>query len=402
MAFLRLAVRGDDEQAVGRAFSGAVVETSLASYPGTFFTSAPRCPGGGPLLADDGPRRSRDAAHRVRRRPVAGHAARGVRQRRRAGQRPPPTPRRRRPARPARGETSWSRYGCSSARARATRVGTPTSGVWADAEAVAAWLRQPSPWHCSKSCSPRSALRGQPAPAAEPARGQLRRARHPRLGRGLQPPPGHPGQGPRGAPALASGGGAGRAGGGRAGRGEARRILTAARADRRPGIGQDGARGVGRPHGRARRGHRSRLITAWSVFTALVVPRVTSSRRCACWPGPSVDRPAASRRSSQLRDARSCPVVRRPGGHGASSSSIWLCLIVLGVALIEWYAAGVDFATALGISGSSVFTLGIVSSGHAGRGWSRSLPPASACSSLRSRSPTCRRSTPSSPPVRPR
>jgi hypothetical protein len=41
MAYLRLAVRGEDEQAVGRAFSGAVVETSLASYPGTFFTSAP-------------------------------------------------------------------------------------------------------------------------------------------------------------------------------------------------------------------------------------------------------------------------------------------------------------------------------------------------------------------------
>jgi hypothetical protein len=41
MAFLRLAVRGDDGGAVGRGFSGAVVETSLASYPGTFFTSAP-------------------------------------------------------------------------------------------------------------------------------------------------------------------------------------------------------------------------------------------------------------------------------------------------------------------------------------------------------------------------
>ena len=41
MAYLRLAVRGDDERAVGRAFSGAVIETSLSSYPGTFFTSAP-------------------------------------------------------------------------------------------------------------------------------------------------------------------------------------------------------------------------------------------------------------------------------------------------------------------------------------------------------------------------
>jgi hypothetical protein len=41
VAFLRLAVRGDDAHAVGRGFSGAVVETSLSSYPGTFFTSAP-------------------------------------------------------------------------------------------------------------------------------------------------------------------------------------------------------------------------------------------------------------------------------------------------------------------------------------------------------------------------
>jgi hypothetical protein len=41
MAFLRLSARGDDERTVGRDFSGAVVETSLSSYPGTFFTSAP-------------------------------------------------------------------------------------------------------------------------------------------------------------------------------------------------------------------------------------------------------------------------------------------------------------------------------------------------------------------------
>jgi hypothetical protein len=41
MAYLRLAVLGEDESAVGRAFSGAVIETSLSSYPGTFFTSAP-------------------------------------------------------------------------------------------------------------------------------------------------------------------------------------------------------------------------------------------------------------------------------------------------------------------------------------------------------------------------
>ena len=43
-AFLRIAVRGDDPALVGRAFSSSVVETTLASYPGTFFTAAP----GGP------------------------------------------------------------------------------------------------------------------------------------------------------------------------------------------------------------------------------------------------------------------------------------------------------------------------------------------------------------------
>ena len=41
VALLRVAVRGDDEALVGRAFSSAVVETTLAGYPGTFATAAP-------------------------------------------------------------------------------------------------------------------------------------------------------------------------------------------------------------------------------------------------------------------------------------------------------------------------------------------------------------------------
>jgi hypothetical protein len=41
LAYLRLAVRGGDERGVGRAFSSALVETSLATYPGAFATSAP-------------------------------------------------------------------------------------------------------------------------------------------------------------------------------------------------------------------------------------------------------------------------------------------------------------------------------------------------------------------------
>jgi hypothetical protein len=40
-AFLRVAVRGEEQAVVGRGFSAAVVETTLASYPGTYFTAAP-------------------------------------------------------------------------------------------------------------------------------------------------------------------------------------------------------------------------------------------------------------------------------------------------------------------------------------------------------------------------
>jgi hypothetical protein len=40
-AFLRIAVRGEDERTVGRAFSAAAVETALASFPGAFYTGPP-------------------------------------------------------------------------------------------------------------------------------------------------------------------------------------------------------------------------------------------------------------------------------------------------------------------------------------------------------------------------
>ena len=63
MAYLRLAVRGDDEPAVGRAFSGAVVETSLSSYPGhVLHLGALGRAGRGALLADHRGRVGRDAA----------------------------------------------------------------------------------------------------------------------------------------------------------------------------------------------------------------------------------------------------------------------------------------------------------------------------------------------------
>jgi hypothetical protein len=101
------------------------------------------------------------------------------------------------------------------------------------------------------------------------------------------------------------------------------------------------------------------LATAWSVFTALVVPRVTSSpamRMLARTLGGSARRIAPKLPNYEMRDR----VLSFVGPAAMVLLFVlWLCLIVLGVALIEW-------DTALGISGSSVFTLGIVSSGQAG------------------------------------
>ena len=88
VAYLRLAVRGDDEALVGRSFSAAAVETALAGYPGAFVhRRADAGPGGRPVLADDrrgrrGPagRRSRRAAG-CGRRVVVGPAHRSGRSR---------------------------------------------------------------------------------------------------------------------------------------------------------------------------------------------------------------------------------------------------------------------------------------------------------------------------------
>ncbi len=108
------------------------------------------------------------------------------------------------------------------------------------------------------------------------------------------------------------------------------------------------------------------LVTAWSVFTALVVPRVTSSRAMRALAralGGTARGIAPKLRDYEARDR----VLSFVGPAAMVFLFVtWLCLLVLGVGLIEWYAAGVDFLTALGIAGSSVFTLGIVSSNDAG------------------------------------
>ncbi|MGA2473735.1 MAG: acyclic terpene utilization AtuA family protein [Acidimicrobiales bacterium] len=143
MAYLRLAVRGDDEQVVGRAFSGAVVETSLSSYPGTFFTSAPSGAQGvarywpttvaaaavEPRIECDGdavpatPPGIVDPARDTERSPAGGTA-------------PGPGP-----APPGEGLERvplWVLVGARSG----DKGGDANVGVWADEEAVGAWLGQ--------------------------------------------------------------------------------------------------------------------------------------------------------------------------------------------------------------------------------------------------------------------
>ena len=239
MAYLRLAVRGDDQHAVGRAFSGAVVETSLSSYPGTFFTSAPS---GAQGVARYWPTTVRAAAvtpriecdgRSVTPTPLgdlrSGAAARA------AGEEDA--------ARDPGGETGdrvavplWVLVGARSG----DKGGDANVGVWADDDAVADWLQRGFSVEAFKAVLPEvERVRGQPVPAPQPAGGELRRPRPSRLGRGLEPASGQPGEGPWRAPALTPHGGAVRAGGVRSGGGEAHRKLTAG-PDRPPSCSSPG------------------------------------------------------------------------------------------------------------------------------------------------------------------
>jgi hypothetical protein len=101
---------------------------------------------------------------------------------------------------------------------------------------------------------------------------------------------------------------------------------------------------------------------ALSVFTALVVPRVTSSR--------------AMRTVAKVIGVTARQILPRLPGYEARDRLmsyvgplsmitlfvLWLGSLVLGFGLIAWWASGQDFGSALAISGSSVFTLGIATS----------------------------------------
>ena len=121
------------------------------------------------------------------------------------------------------------------------------------------------------------------------------------------------------------------------------------------------------------------LFTVWSVFTVLVVPRVTSSRivrglaralgRAARWVSPRLP-------TYELRDR-----VLSFVGPAAMVLLfvVWLCVILLGFSLIIWWDSGTDYRIGTGDRG----LVGV----HArhrqrergrARGRSRSWPPASA------------------------
>jgi hypothetical protein len=106
--------------------------------------------------------------------------------------------------------------------------------------------------------------------------------------------------------------------------------------------------------------------TAWSVFTALVVPRVTSSRAMrgvARVIGGTARALSPHLPSYEVRDR----VFSFVGPAAMVSLFVmWLGLLVFGFGLIAWWAAGTTFGNAMAISGSSVFTLGIATNPQPG------------------------------------
>ncbi|MGP0030435.1 MAG: hypothetical protein ACLPVF_08010 [Acidimicrobiales bacterium] len=106
--------------------------------------------------------------------------------------------------------------------------------------------------------------------------------------------------------------------------------------------------------------------TALSVFTALVVPRVTPSRvmRVIGRVLNGTARQVVPRLPTyELRDR-----LLSLAGPAAMVSlfASWLVLLIVGFGLIVWWTSGVDLGSAMVIAGSSVFTLGIATSAASG------------------------------------
>jgi len=111
------------------------------------------------------------------------------------------------------------------------------------------------------------------------------------------------------------------------------------------------------------------LVVAWtslSVFTALVVPRVTSSRmvRGTARVLGVVAKMVVPRLPSYESRDRLMSMI----GPGSMIVlfGLWLTALVFGFSLIMWWDTGQTFGRAIELSGSSVFTLGIATIDRAG------------------------------------
>ncbi len=103
------------------------------------------------------------------------------------------------------------------------------------------------------------------------------------------------------------------------------------------------------------------VVAATSVFTTLVIPRATSSRLL--------------RSVSRFLAKTIKPILHRLDTYEAKDRvmatvgplgmlilfAAWLALLVVGFGLMIWWVSGGTLTFALGASGSSIFTLGIVS-----------------------------------------
>jgi hypothetical protein len=103
------------------------------------------------------------------------------------------------------------------------------------------------------------------------------------------------------------------------------------------------------------------LLTATSVFTTLVIPRTTSSRLLR-----SVSRSMARAVAPFLRRLDSYEARDRVMGLVGPLAMIvlfgaWLAFLAVGFALMEWWVGEGPLIGAFGASGSSIFTLGILS-----------------------------------------
>ena len=108
------------------------------------------------------------------------------------------------------------------------------------------------------------------------------------------------------------------------------------------------------------------VLTFWSVFSSLVVPRASSSR-LQTFVGRTlgdVARMLAPRLPNYEARDRLLSFIGPAIMVGLFIT--WITLLIVGFALIEWWNSGIDFASAIGIAGSSVFTLGIASASDAG------------------------------------